>query len=231
MSSPDVDLSLDPERSNYLAIFGRKGSGKSYLAQSFADAYPFDELVVDATGDIDLPGTVPMPMPVPGAWPEAGDEHDGPLRLRMVPDRLDPRHADDVDRAIGLAFAHGLTLVWIDEIGEAARANRVRPHMDLVLHQGRHRRLSVVMAGPRPVDIDPLVLSQADWVFIFAMPHPADQERVAANLAIPRAELSELIAGLGDHEFLAYQASEHQLYALPALPKRSTRGVRLSSAT
>lgn len=214
-----VDLTLDPERSSFVAIFGRKGSGKSYLAESFAESYPFDELVVDATGDIKMPGLAPMPYPIPRTWP-APPEGEQFSRLRMVPNRLDAAHREDVDRAIGLAFAHGLTLVWVDEIGEVAAANRVRPHMDLVLHQGRHRRLSVIMAGPRPVDIDPLVLSQADWVFVFAMPHPADQERIAANLAIDRRALSDLIAALGPHEFIGYHADEHELWVFPALPAR-----------
>jgi hypothetical protein len=211
-----VDLTLDPERSNFVSIFGRKGSGKSYLAQAFAESYPFDELVIDATADIHLPGALPLPSPVPSTWPKA--EH--PQRFRMVPNRLDRGHGDEVDRAIGLAFAHGLSLVWVDEIGEVAKANRVRPHFDLALHQGRHRRLSLLMAGPRPVDIDPLVLSQADWVFIFAMPHPADQERVAANLAIDRRELADLIAGLGRYEFIGYNAEEHELWLFPPLPRR-----------
>lgn len=209
------DLRLDPDRSAFIACFGRKGTGKSTLAESFWDSYPYDRLLIDATGDASR-GHDYEPLGDPESWPP--DDDDIRQTYVLVPNRLDPACLDEVDRAIGVAYDHHKTLVWIDEIGEVAPANRTRPHMDMALHQGRHVDLSLLMCGPRPVNLDPLVLSQADWVFMFDIPHPLDIDRLAASLGIDRAELTAVIRNLGPHEFAGFDAQAHELTVFPALP-------------
>jgi ABC-type polysaccharide/polyol phosphate transport system ATPase subunit len=43
---------FDPDRGEFIFISGRKGSGKSVLARRLFDAYPYDKLVIDPTGDV-----------------------------------------------------------------------------------------------------------------------------------------------------------------------------------
>lgn len=218
--SPDAgesaDLELDPDKSNFLSFWGRKGTGKSFLAERFFRAYPYDELVIDSTGDVDPAGrfTEPWPTPAPKSWPETDLQTRGVYR--MVPNHLSPDWRDDVDRSIGDAFFHGRVCLWLDEVGEICPV-RCLPHTDLLLHQGRHRDLTVLFCGPRPVDINPLVLSQSDWVFIFDLPHELDVDRIAVVLGIPRAELRTLIRSLGEHEFLGYNAKTREIIVFPAL--------------
>lgn len=219
--SPDegnfADLELDPNRSNFISIWGRKGTGKSVLAGTFFRSYPYDELVIDSTGDVDPDGafTTPWPTPPPKAWPEA--EPHARQVFRLVPNHLSPAWRDDVDRAIGTTFFHGRTCLWLDEVGELCPV-RCLPHTDLLLHQGRHRHLTVLFCGPRPVDLNPLVLSQSDWVFIFDVPHDLDIDRLALVLGIPKLELRALIRSLGEHEFLGFNAITREITVFPALP-------------
>lgn len=211
-----ADLELDPDKSNFLSFWGRKGTGKSFLAERFFRAFPYDELVIDSTGDVDSSQafTTPWPSPPPKEWPNR-DPHERQV-FRMVPNHLSPEWRDDVDRSIGAAFFHGRTCIWLDEVGEICPV-RCLPHTDLLLHQGRHRNLTVLFCGPRPVAINPLVLSQSDWVFIFDLPHELDVDRVAIVLGIPQLELRQLIRSLGEHEFIGYHAVTREITVFPAL--------------
>lgn len=224
------DLLLDPDRSNFISIFGRKGSGKSELAKAYARAYPGPILLIDSTADVgDLGGLlVDFPSSPPDEWPTEDGEQ---LSVRVVPDRLSPSSLEDVDRWIGLRYFASKgdkdrrvpatpAMIFVDELREVARANRVKPHFDLVLNQGRHAKLTLLMCGPRTVGVDPLVLGQSDLAFFFALPHEADQERAAATLGIPVAEFAGLVNGLGEHEFLGFEQSSHELAIFPPLVLR-----------
>lgn len=220
--APAIDLRLDPRRANQIAIFGRKGQGKSELAHYYWDGYPGDRLCVDTTGD------VWKKHPIPGAiewsgeeiemrFPERTDE-DRPVTVFYTPDQASPTYRDDVDAMVGLAYGHEGTMLWVEEIGEVAQAGRTLPHMRRALHQGRHQRLNLLMTGPRPMDIDPLVLANADIVCCFDMPNPADRKRVADSIGLDQATLDANIAELGDHEYFAYTATPRAWAVMPPLP-------------
>lgn len=225
------DLSLDPDHSNFVSIFGRKGSGKSELAKAYAISYPGPALLIDSTADVgDLGGRfVDFPPSPPDEWPTDDDGEE--LSVRIVPDRLSPSSLDDVDRWIGLRYFASKgdekrrtpakpAMIFVDELREVAKANMVKPHFDLVLNMGRHAKLTLLMCGPRTVGIDPLVLSQADLAFFFALPHEADQERAAATLGIPVREFAALVNGLELHEFLGFEQRSHELAVFPPLVLR-----------
>jgi hypothetical protein len=70
------------------------------------------------------------------------------------------------------------------------------------------------------MDVDPLVLANADVVYLFALPNPNDRHRAADAMGIAPREMDEAIASLGDHEFLRYVATTDDLLICPALPRR-----------
>jgi hypothetical protein len=79
--------------------------------------------------------------------------------------------------------------------------------MRRILHQHRHRRLSVVCCGPRTKDINPLIITQADVVYIFALPSLLDQQRLAESLGLPLKQLQASLAGLPKYHYLRYDAN------------------------
>jgi hypothetical protein len=215
-----AQLQLDPGRANHVFCCGRKGSGKSVLAELFWRSYPYDRLVIDPTGDVDAgPDAVDLETPLPTRWPSKLGR-DRRQTFRFAADPGSPTFRDDMDRAVGLAFAHGRCLLWLDEVGELTSANRTTPAMARVLHQARHRKLSTLFCGPRPIDINPLVISQADYVAVFDLPNPADRKRVADVCGIP---LEDFEAALADataekHGFVWWDTAERELLIMPPLP-------------
>ncbi len=220
-----VSSRIDPDRPTYSSVFGKKGSGKSVLARRLWDTWPGDELCIDVAADALGPGDVDHTYrtDVPTLWPVPVRE-DEPVRIRYVPDVRSPSHLDDLDRAVGLALRRRGSLVWIDEIGVLSRANRTGPNLRRLLHQGRHERMTAVFCGPRPVDIDPLVISQSDYVFVFELPNPADRRRVADVCGIDPKTMDAAVHALGEHEFLRYDGRE--LVHFPPLPMARARPPR-----
>lgn len=214
---------LDPDRNQLVAIFGRKGSGKSVLARELVRAWPaVDKIVIDPTGDAD-PGadlgtrtitTLPTTLEPP---------RKGHLVVRYVANAASPTYQEDLDRAIGLALFPKTRrrLLWIDEGGSVLPAGATGPNGRLLLHQGRHYWTSAVICAPRPIGLDTLVLSQADMVVMYDVPHPRDRDRLAAALGLTPKFLVEQLDQLrarGEHWFLVYVAREHALYLCPPFP-------------
>ncbi|MGI8685118.1 MAG: hypothetical protein ACR2MO_08550 [Acidimicrobiales bacterium] len=218
----DLEARIDPGQSNFIAIFGRKGSGKSVLAHRLWDTWPYDRLVIDPTGDVEVDeDTTALTTPLPTRWPRRADSKR--VSLRLVPNRLDPSYRDDLDRAVGLAFFHRRTLLWIDEVGELTRANATPPHFDMALHQGRHQALTLVMCGPRPINVSPLVISQADYVYVFELPNPVDRARVADNIGWEPKDFDALVVNLPEHGYLRWDARQRVLDVFPPIPLHTGR--------
>ncbi len=215
---------IDPRKATHVTIVGRKGSGKSVLAQRFWDSYPYDRLCVDPTGDVDPhdPKAEQITAPVPARWPKMpGSEQRSTLVFKADPGT--DTYIDDMDRAAGLAFVHGNCLLWVDEVGELTNANKTPPFMRRVLHQSRHRRLSTLFCGPRPIDINPLVISQADFLGVFHLPNPADRKRIADNIGLELDEVEEAHSMLVEHGYLWWDTRERVLEVRPPLPMSTKR--------
>jgi hypothetical protein len=223
-------LQLDPTKPNHITIVGRKGSGKSVLARRFWAGWPGDRLVIDPTGDVDAGEDAErLELPLPSRWPNnpLGDlEAVGgkPKRstLRYVPDMGASTYVDDMDRAVGLAFTKGHALLWVDEVGELTNASSTPPHVRRLLHQSRHRKLSMLFCGPRPMDINPLVMSQADYIAVFRLPNPADRKRIADVTGLDLGELEDALAEAVsvDHGYVWYDVVAEELLICPPLPHR-----------
>jgi hypothetical protein len=65
-----VQTLIDPTRSSFITIVGRKGSGKSTLAARFFATYPYDRLAIDPMHDAHVPDdTERITAPLPPRWP------------------------------------------------------------------------------------------------------------------------------------------------------------------
>jgi hypothetical protein len=236
-----IDLSLDPRRANQVAIFGRKGQGKSELAHYYWAAFPGDRICIDITGDVwtkhpvegaikwGYGGSDPSLEGLPSRFPTPDVNFDGTRERVTVFYKPDPGSAtykNDIDHAIGLAYAHEGCMCWVEEIAEVAPASKTFAHMRRALHQGRHQRLNLLMTGPRPKDINVLCLANADIVACFDLPNPDDRKRVADSVGLPQAVVDDAIASLKDHEYFAYTAVPRAYAVMPPLPLKERRSKR-----
>jgi hypothetical protein len=170
---------------------------------------------------------------LPRAWPELQRRDKRPMILRYVPDPGSPTELEDMDAVVGLAYSHSgnprPVMLVVHEVGRVAPAGRTPAHMRRVLNHSRHRQLTVVLAGPRPQTIDPLVLQQSDLVYTFEQQNPADRRRIAESIGWNPADFDHAVHDLGAHEYLRYDAREPKpeqpddedlrLVHYPALPE------------
>lgn len=216
---------INVARNQMIGVFGRKGTGKSTLANMLYRQWPgVDKLCIDVSGD-DSPGpastrvtTAPTRMPDPG--------RDGAgVDLHYVADPGSNTYRDDLDRAIGAGLfpRDRAALVLIHEVGEVLPAGQSGPNGRILVQQGRHYSCSAILCGPRPQKIDPLALSQCDELFLYDVPNPDDRRRLADAMGLEPRELDEAFRGVrarGRHWFLRYGAADHDLTLCPPLPEQ-----------
>jgi hypothetical protein len=219
----------DPRKAFFVFISGKKGEGKSHYSRAWFDDYPFDRLVIDPTGDIadDLTREgVPYkrldPHMLPTSFPRSDDDRDKRATAVLVPDMGAPTVVDDMDRAVGLALRgrDQHCLLWIDEFGAVTRGNKTPPNTRRLLHQGRHHNITALLPCPRPMDVDPLGIAQADLVVTFRTPQVYDRQRIADTIGYDRGEFDRENQALGHNCYTAYDAVDDQLYIMPPLPPR-----------
>lgn len=219
--APEASISFDrdgnPDWSQGLivACFGKKRSGKSAMGRVLFDSYPYDRISIAAN-----PTDGPFPNPdddvfelhgtvdtLPTRWPEELRRDGRRMTLVYRPDTGSETVLEDQDAVLALARRHGDTCVLIHEIGLAAPAGRVPPHMSRLLQTNRHDRVPMILCGPRPYKVDLLVLGQADLVYIFEIQVEADRKRLADAIGWHDRDLAEGIEDLGYHEYLRYDAN------------------------
>lgn len=221
-------MPLDPAKGGHIFISGKKGQGKSVLARRLFDSYPYDRLVLDVTGDLTsdfkkegMPFKKITPDAMPLTFPRSPEE--GRTTLVLAPDMGDEGSAmDQMDRALGLALDNRRTLVWVDEVGALTRVGKTPPNLRRALHHGRHREIFLLLCGPRPIDVDPLCISQADVVATFKTPNPRDRARIAENIGWPPARFDAAVNQLQTHEYLWFDSTldSEEIMHMPPLPRR-----------
>lgn len=244
MTSFDREGNPDWSQGIIATCFGKKRSGKSVMGRVLFDAYPYDRVVISANPTdgphadperdvFTLHGTVDT---LPEKWPEDLRREGRRMTLRFEPDTGSPTMLEDCDHVLGMIRRHGHTGLLVHEVGLIAPVNRVPPNMKRLLHTNRHDGISMILCGPRPINVDPLVLGQADLVYAFEMPIKADRARVAETVGWDVNDFSAAIDDLGRHEYLLFDANlekpaegeeDRRLIHCDALPpdvvKRATR--------
>jgi hypothetical protein len=226
---------IDPMRPMIASAWGRKGAGKSTFTRRLFRSWTrfFDALAIDVNGDAD-PGPEAIVVRrdaaglLPDAFPAAeqlpGAPKPGPRALVFRADPGSPTYADDLDRAVGMALypQDHRCLVWCGEVGEfTPNAQGTRPHMRRLLMQNRHYLTSALFDGPRPINVDPLILAQSDLCAVYDLPNPADRERVANTIGYPPKRFTEecdITFRRGPYWFLLWHAETHTLYRCAPLP-------------
>jgi hypothetical protein len=220
-------MHIDPEKPTIVSAWGRKGSGKSVLNRELFRSWPFDRLVIDVNGNAD-PGpdaerlTAPLPTRFPDGAGLVGERRKArSLWFRAHPG--DKAYREQLDQAVGVALypQHKRTCLWAGEVGELMPNGRTGPHMRTALMQNRHHNLTLLVDGPRPMYVDPLVLAQSDLVAVFELPNPRDRDRIADSIGFPPRRFTEACHSAwrqGEHWFVLWDAARKRLFEHEPLP-------------
>lgn len=220
-----------------ISCFGKKKSGKSVMGRLLAYSYPRDVIVICANHDdgpfedkeAGIHEIEADAESMPRRWPEhLRGEDKGKMTLRVQVDPGSPTFVEDQDAAVGLALRHGNCALLVHEVGLLAPSNRVPPHTRRLLHANRHRGVTAILCGPRPLTVDALVIAQSDVVYTFELKVPQDRKRVAETCGWDPRDFDEAVEELGPHEYLRFDANEPKpegdepdlrLVHMPALPE------------
>lgn len=227
-------LTIDPNRSNIIMLFGAKGRGKSTAARALFDAWPEDRVVIDPTGNAapDDPATVAMTAPFPSQLPEPDVHADPPQTRVTVWARIDPKSQTfefDQDQAVGMALAprRRRKFIWRDEFGIGTQPNKILPNDRTLLLSSRHWHASAALVSQRPVWIPKVALSQSDLILVWKLPNPDDREYLAKNCDIPVALFEREYQDnqrRHKHAFLLFDRNNDVLLNCPPLPGIQARG-------
>ena len=116
----------------------------------------------------------------------------------------------DIDHMLGLAWVKGDVCILIHETGIVARSNRVGRNMLRIVQSNRHQRITCLFCAPRAVTMEPLVVGQADVLYVFALPSKYDQQRVADQVGWDVEEFAVLVKDLRQYEYLRVDTNENQ---------------------
>lgn len=221
---PEIDPSMD----QIMLWIGRKRSGKSRAAAEVARQWPTDVLIMDISMDFPLPTDAEvtrLPSDPPFELP-ARKRREVRETFVWQPDLRRGTLHDDIDRVFGLALEprERRVLVVVDEAGIAFRLHKVGPNGATILQQNRHFGASLAACLPRPRNVDPLLIAQADRFGMFDIPNPADLDHLAAHAGVRAADLeiaSKQVLRRGPWwSLLMVQQPEtlRGLYACPPLP-------------
>ena len=218
-------VELDLARNYIISAFGRKGAGKTTFNRSLFRDYPLAKLCVDVNGEADPgPDSVRITTPA-GRMPDPVEEHGRLVQpnLHYVADPGSVTYRDDLDRAVGMAMypSDRSSLVWCGEVGEFTTGNKTAPHMRRLVMQSRHYKTSALFDGPRPIDIEKLVIAQSDYVAVFDLPDPDDRDRVAKVIGFPPAQFRlecEETFRRGEFWHLLWVSKAKRLYRCPPMP-------------
>jgi hypothetical protein len=210
----------DARKAQQIAVVGKKGEGKTELSFLLFDSYPGPKLAIDPNGDLKMPeNTLRLELPLPHRWPTAQFPDEKRQVALFVPDPGSPTFLDDVDQAVGLAYAHRGVCLFVDECHDAFPSTGTKPHGRRALRQGRHHDLTGIYADLRPMRTDPLVIANADWVYMFKLKNPADRRRCADSIGWNPKDFDDAMEALGPFEYLRYDDEIDDLAHFPPLPE------------
>lgn len=208
-------MSLDPAKANALTmtVYGKTGSGKSYLVHWIAKRYDEldlrDRIVVVSTTSMDrdeyLPNfnllTVDERTPKSLNWGHVLMDHPRLYIEMMGLDEQNDHHLDRLSRTIR---GMGNTLFVVDEAHQLFGRYTDAKGLKYLIRQGRKYKVEWVLASQQPVDVAKEGASQANILITFRTEDKNHVERLSRRMEVKGGQ----IRNLDDYEYFIHNAAE-----------------------
>lgn len=191
---------MDKPEKIIILIFGKRGSGKSFLARKVVrDRKRL--LIYDTMGDYSEGVIVADLTELKEFW---GKVYQGNFRVIYQP--VDPEgDFDSVCREV--CICEDLTFV-VEELDRFARPLAMSREFKEVVQRGRHHRVELIGITQRPHGIDKLLTSQSKQMFIFNTTEPRDIDYFKDVVGY---EVVKKIAALKEYEYVKWQDGSDEL--------------------
>ena len=185
-----------PPRDSRAILIGTTGSGKSTVAKKII--YNYDNvLAIDPKPSLGLVNGVGHLrgfelVRTPEDLVRAARRNN---RLQYRPDP-EYQSVEEYDRVLWWVFARGNTYLYVDEAYLIHRNGRATDGLRACITSGREKGIGMLTATQRPAKIDPALMSESEYGYVFQLRKREDRERVAENM-----ESDVLLTPATGHDF------------------------------
>lgn len=179
-----------------ILIFGKRGSGKSYLAKKLIEKESrlviFDTMSEYENGVIFGPENYNEFL---NFWLKV---YRGRFRLIYRPVKPDA----EIERISDLVYNLGGCCFLVEEIDCYCTAYQISDTFASIIQRGRHKNITLIGITQRPYGIHRLLTSQAKEIFIFNTNEPRDREYLRTLLG---QEIEPKLDALKQYEYVHWQ--------------------------
>lgn len=178
-------MDVTPGRTSRAIAVGATGTGKSTLEKGVLRAMPY-VLAIDPKPSLGMPGHLPgftlcrTPM-------ELRDQARRGVRHLQYRPEIAFQNDEDYDRVFLWAFRCGNRYIGIDE-AYLVHTRTAGPGLMACVTSGREKGIGMFVCTQRPCGIDPRLISEAEFGYVFQLRKPEDRERMAECLGQPAVE-------------------------------------------
>jgi len=149
-------------------IFGKRGSGKSFLNQKLVEKTP-RLLIFDTLGEYSQGVVCNSVKELADFWER---HYSGNFRIIYRP--LKPQ--DEIETIAGLVWSCGNITFAVEEIDCFCGPLLIGDNFSQIIQRGRHKNIELIGVTQRPFGINRLLTSQAKEIYIFNTNEPRDRE-------------------------------------------------------
>ena len=185
-----------------ILIFGKRGTGKSYLANKLIERER-RLLIYDTLGEY-TDGVV-----FDAEYAERFKEfwkHVYRRNFRLIYRPLVP--VDEIDEIAELVFLLGNMTFLIEEIDCYCTSYAISDSLAHIVQRGRHKDITLIGVTQRPFGIHRLLTSQAKEIYIFGTNEPRDREYLKLLLG---TEIEAKLDQLEQYQYIRWQDSKKEL--------------------
>lgn len=185
-----------------VALFGARGSGKSYTIKAYLKAQRPKRLMLwDTMDEYGAHATkIPSLANLLNAATGPGEGGFGrAFALRYVPSGSDVEWASRFDAFCRIAYALGDLCIIVEEAQRVTRPSWAPAAWSDCTLRGRHKGLTIFAASQRPAHVDKNLFSNATHIRTGRLNFDDDVGCMANALRVPR----ERVAALLGHEYIA----------------------------